>query len=191
MCLKCVQSSSVLRQPFLRSVGSDQGGSGSRPAAQATGRRHLDPVRATRIRAMLERVVLAGFGPSLFPNQHPGERVLPPPDQRRGGTKSTFARQVAIYLSHVGCGLSYAQAGSLYLRDRTTAAHACSIVENRRDDPRLDQILALLERCIYAEFRRIDPARAAVEVFQSGTGGTRASVDTANAPSERSADKQG
>jgi hypothetical protein len=181
MCLKCVQSSSVLGQSFLLSVASGQRGSGSRSAARATGRRHLDPVRATRIRAMLERVVLAGFGPTLFPRQHPGQRVLPPSDQRRGGTKCTFARQVAIYLSHVGCGLSYAQAGSLYLRDRTTAAHACSIVENRRDDPRLDQILALLERCIHAEFRRIDPARAAAEAVLSGTGATRTSVGTAHA----------
>jgi hypothetical protein len=33
----------------------------------------------------------------------------------------------------------------LFGRDRTTVAHACLIVEDRRDDPVFDRILELLE----------------------------------------------
>jgi hypothetical protein len=31
-------------------------------------------------------------------------------------------------------------------RDRTTVAHACQVVEERRDDPRFDRVIELLER---------------------------------------------
>ena len=53
-----------------------------------------------------------------------------------------------MYLAHTRLGLSYAGAGSLFGRDRTTAAYACRQVEERREDPRLDSILDYLERAI-------------------------------------------
>jgi chromosomal replication initiation ATPase DnaA len=56
-----------------------------------------------------------------------------------------FARQCAMYLAHVGLGLSYSEIGRLFRRDRTTAAHACRLVEDRRDDPLLDRILQMIE----------------------------------------------
>jgi chromosomal replication initiation ATPase DnaA len=56
-----------------------------------------------------------------------------------------FARQSAMYLAHVAFGLNYTDVGRAFDRDRTTAAHACRIVEDRRVDPDLDARLALLE----------------------------------------------
>jgi len=60
------------------------------------------------------------------------------------------ARHVAIYLAHVGFGLSYEEAGQLFGRDRTTAADACRLVEDRRDDPRFDASLDCLEQTLRA-----------------------------------------
>ncbi len=67
---------------------------------------------------------------------------------RRGRAPVVLARQVAIYLTHTRLGLNYATAGSAFGRDRTTAAHACRAVEEKRDDPTLDAILDCLERAI-------------------------------------------
>ena len=66
----------------------------------------------------------------------------------RGCAKVAFARQVAIYLAHTRLGLSYAEAGDCFRRERTTAAHACRQVEERREDLRLDTFLDCLERSI-------------------------------------------
>ena len=63
----------------------------------------------------------------------------------RGAAPVAFARQIAIYLAHVVFGLSYREAGGLFNRDRTTAAHACRLVEDRRDDPVIDDRLDMLE----------------------------------------------
>lgn len=56
-----------------------------------------------------------------------------------------FARQSAMYLAHITLGLSYSEIGRAFGRDRTTAAHACRLVEERRDDPAIDAMLASLE----------------------------------------------
>jgi chromosomal replication initiation ATPase DnaA len=63
----------------------------------------------------------------------------------RGRAKVALARQVAMYLAHVGCGLSLTATGHLFGRDRTTVAHACGVIEDRRDDPVFDRALDLLE----------------------------------------------
>ena len=66
----------------------------------------------------------------------------------RGSPRTALARQVAMYLAHVVCGLSLTEVGTLFARDRTTVAHACSVVEDRRDDPELDGRLEHLERAV-------------------------------------------
>ena len=66
----------------------------------------------------------------------------------RGEARVAFARQVAIYLCHVELGLSFSAAGNLYGRDRTTASHACHVIEERREDAGLDSLLDCLERAI-------------------------------------------
>jgi hypothetical protein len=56
-----------------------------------------------------------------------------------------FARQSAMYLAHVAFGLNYSEVARAFGRDRTTAAYACQLVEQRRDDPTIDALLGLLE----------------------------------------------
>ena len=71
-----------------------------------------------------------------------------PPDELRArsrGAQVAFARQSAMYLAHVVLGLNYREVGALFRRDRTTVAHACRCVEDRRDDPAIDIRLGMLE----------------------------------------------
>lgn len=63
----------------------------------------------------------------------------------RGRARVALARQVAMYIAHVGCGLSLTETGRLFERDRTTVAHACGVIEDRRDDPLFDRVLDLIE----------------------------------------------
>lgn len=63
----------------------------------------------------------------------------------RGRPTAAFARQVAMYLAHVACGLTLTEVGRLFARDRTTVAHACGRIEDRRDDAPFDRALDLLE----------------------------------------------
>jgi chromosomal replication initiation ATPase DnaA len=63
----------------------------------------------------------------------------------RGSRRAVFARQVAMYLAHVGFALSFEVIGRAFGRDRTTVAHACRAIEDRRDDIWFDCRLATLE----------------------------------------------
>lgn len=63
-----------------------------------------------------------------------------------------FGRQVAMYLAHVALGLTLTEVGRLFGRDRTTAAHACRVVEDRRDDPAIDAQLTAIELAVAAWF---------------------------------------
>jgi chromosomal replication initiation ATPase DnaA len=63
----------------------------------------------------------------------------------RGSPAEAFARQIAMYLAHVGLGLNLTAVGRLFGRDRRTVAHACAVVEDRRDAAALDRVLDLLE----------------------------------------------
>jgi chromosomal replication initiation ATPase DnaA len=64
---------------------------------------------------------------------------------RRGRANIAFARQVAIYLAHVHLGMTLTRAASLFGRDRTTAAHACRLVEDRRDERLIDLKISSIE----------------------------------------------
>lgn len=68
--------------------------------------------------------------------------------QTRRKARTAFARQVAMYLAHVVCGLSLTEVGLLFGRDRTTVSHACAIVEDCRDDPSFDRLMEHLERAV-------------------------------------------
>ncbi len=63
----------------------------------------------------------------------------------RGEAQIAFARQVAMYVAHVWFALPLTEVGRRFDRDRTTVAHACRVVEDRRDDPRIDRIVAAIE----------------------------------------------
>lgn len=64
---------------------------------------------------------------------------------QRGSAAEALARQTAMYLAHVSLGLSLSQVAANFGRDRTTVAHACARVEDRRDDPAFEQTIACLE----------------------------------------------
>jgi len=64
----------------------------------------------------------------------------------RGTAAEAYARQVAVYIAHTTLGLSYTEAGRLFGRDRTTAAHACRRIEEEREIERIDQLVDCLER---------------------------------------------
>lgn len=63
----------------------------------------------------------------------------------RGEAPIAFARQVAMYVAHVWLAMSLSEVGRRFERDRTTVAHACRVVEDRRDDPRVDRVVTALE----------------------------------------------
>ena len=63
-----------------------------------------------------------------------------------------LARQSAMYLAHVTFGLSFTEVGRTFGRDRTTAAHACRWIEDRRADRGLDRTLAELEHALRRNF---------------------------------------
>ena len=63
----------------------------------------------------------------------------------RGRCKIAFARQTGMYLARVVLGMTLCDAGHLFGRDRTTASHACRLVEDLRDDPGFDAFLEAME----------------------------------------------
>lgn len=63
----------------------------------------------------------------------------------RGTRRVAFARQLAMYLTHVCFGLTLTEVGSCFERDRTTVRHACALVEDRRDRPTFDFAVSALE----------------------------------------------
>ena len=67
----------------------------------------------------------------------------------RGKPREVLARQVAMYLAHVGFGLTCAEVSRLFARDRKTVARACGLVEDRRDCPTFDRSLDLLEGALH------------------------------------------
>jgi len=87
------------------------------------------------LRRILEQAVAPAFGVAR-------ERLW---ERARGSPSERLARQVAMYLAHVACGLSFAEVGCLFGRDRTTVALACGLIEDRRDDAAFDRALELLE----------------------------------------------
>lgn len=72
----------------------------------------------------------------------------------RGRAGVALARQTAMYLAHVVGGQSLTDIGTHFHRDRTTVAHACRLIEARRDDPSFDRVVELLEWVLPAWARR-------------------------------------
>ena len=101
-----------------------------------------DYCRATRTR---DRRVAVGFELSRLVavayRVSPAQLSL----ETRGQARTALARQVAMYLIHVTCGLNLTEVGRMFGRDRTTVAYACQAVEMRRDEPKFDHALAVLE----------------------------------------------
>ena len=62
---------------------------------------------------------------------------------------------VLMYLMHVVYRLNLTEVAAIFGRDRSTASHACHLIEDLRDDPRFDRQLAQLENLL-REATRID-----------------------------------
>lgn len=77
---------------------------------------------------------------------------LPPEElsaKTRRAAPVAFARQISMYCAHVTLGWSLTEAGAVFSRDRTTAAHACRVVEDRRDDVRIDRLVQTIEDALH------------------------------------------
>jgi chromosomal replication initiation ATPase DnaA len=61
------------------------------------------------------------------------------------GMKVMFTRQVALYLAAAGFGMSYGRAAAAFGCDPSTVAHACRVIEAKRDEPAFDRWLDTLE----------------------------------------------
>ncbi len=71
---------------------------------------------------------------------------------RRCSRSVSTARQIAMYLAHTGAGLPLTAVAEYFGRDRTTAAHACRLIEDRRDDRKFDAEISELEELLRAVF---------------------------------------
>ncbi len=92
---------------------------------------------------------LSGLVADAF-DMRPGELS----GRTRGCAKVARARQTAMYLARVCLGLTLSEAARLYGRDRTTAAHACRVIEDLRDDPHFDAKIAAIEALLSRETER-------------------------------------
>jgi hypothetical protein len=70
----------------------------------------------------------------------------------RAANSISRVRQVAMYVAHVGLGLSMSDVGRGFARDRTTVAYSCQTIEDLRDDPEFDRIVSMFERVALVAF---------------------------------------
>lgn len=68
----------------------------------------------------------------------------------RGAPDAALARQLAMYLCHVGFGMSLQRVASAFGRDRSTIAYACHLIEDKRDDAKFDNFTQALENALTA-----------------------------------------
>jgi len=71
------------------------------------------------------------------------DKILEPD---RGPRDMVQARQVAMYLTHVGLEMSLSRVAYAFDRDRSTVAHACHKIEEMRDEAEFDAWLETLEK---------------------------------------------
>lgn len=109
------------------------------------------------LRRLIEEIVSDVFGID------PGDMRKP----TRGRAKIALARQVAMYLAHVACGMNLTDVGRLFGRDRTTVAHACNVVEVKRDDVDFDDAVVLLELMLRAMHGAVTLTRGAAQMASS------------------------
>lgn len=64
---------------------------------------------------------------------------------QRGSAEVAFARQVAVYLCHTAFEMSLSRVATAFGRDRSTVAHACHVIEDRRDEAHFDVWIGSLE----------------------------------------------
>lgn len=93
---------------------------------------------ADRLREIIEMIVCWVYRIDLADLRGPS----------RGRATVAQARQTAMYLAHVTFSLPLMDVGRIFGRDRTTVSHACSLIEDRRDDAGFDHTLSLMEEIV-------------------------------------------
>lgn len=93
----------------------------------------------------------------LFDAAFEPELSLSPMARRR---PRCHMRQIAMYLSHVVLSVPYGTIAVAFGRDRSTVAHSCAVVEDRRDDKAYDRFVERCERCVNAVFQPFGPHHA-------------------------------
>jgi len=78
----------------------------------------------------------------------------------RGTAEIALARQLAMYLAHTLLGRTMEDVGRLLGRDRTTVAHACAVIEDRREKRDFDRAVERIENAVRA--RQVAPVAAEV-----------------------------
>ncbi|WP_203293256.1 helix-turn-helix domain-containing protein [Maricaulis parjimensis] len=106
----------------------------------------MPPIEMNRLHEDLARARLAQGAAAYAFGVPPGEIEAP----TRRSREVSLARQVAMYLTHVAFELSLSRVGQAFGRDRSTAAHACHCIEDRRDDAVFDEQLDALEESLRA-----------------------------------------
>lgn len=86
----------------------------------------------------------------------------------RGPAEIALARQVAMYLAHVGCELSLTAVGRMFGRDRSTVAHACRRVEDARERPKFDRAVAMMEQTVRAIVKSSPALRRDLQLAEQG-----------------------
>lgn len=96
------------------------------------------------VRHALPTATRLGFAQIMVAHVYgvPLDELLAPTRKDR---RAAEARQVAMYLGHVVFRMSLASVGRVFGRDRSTASYACRHVEDLREDPELDRLIAWLE----------------------------------------------
>ncbi len=86
----------------------------------------------------------------------------------RGRAAIARARQVGMYLAHVGCELSLTAVGRLFERDRSTVAYACRRIEDAREHPPFDRGIAMMERSVRMIVRTSPALRRDLSLIEQG-----------------------
>lgn len=84
----------------------------------------------------------------IFVAEHFGVPIADMMSKTRENAKAAFARQIAAYIAHTTLSISYTQVAEFFYRDRTTIAHACKTIEDRRDDQCFDAKLCVVENLV-------------------------------------------
>ena len=92
----------------------------------------------------------------------------------RGAAHAAFVRQAAMYLAHVAFEMSLSRVAYAFERDRSTVAHACRVIEDKRDDEEFDArtvsghvVIAPPQPRTSGFLRKIPGARTALDRIRS------------------------
>jgi chromosomal replication initiation ATPase DnaA len=105
-------------------------------AVQLNGQQAVSPMSLAREQAWLVQATVAHVSGVALKDLCAGTRRSP---------KAAFARQIAMYLSHIVFKLSPAGVARVYGRHPTTVAYALRRIEELREDPAFDRTLDWLE----------------------------------------------